>query len=102
MTDLTPETTKAPWWILYIKEFGLPTVLAGAVLFGGWQIVVWTGDNVVKPWMEDAREANKEFRSIFQKQSNALESIAQETKHNGESIRNIESDIEAIKTTINK
>ena len=98
-TEMQP---KVPWWVLYIKEFGLPSVLACAILYGGWQIVIWTGDNVVKPWMEDARESNKEFRSIFQTQSKAMENIAIEVKSNGESIRNIESDIQIIKTTINK
>lgn len=96
--DLT--ASKAPWWVRYIKEFGLPSVLAVAIIFGGWQIVVWTGDNVVKPWMEDARESNKEFRGLIQKQSNALETIATEMKSNGESIRNIESDIEVIKANL--
>lgn len=103
MPDNLPETApKVPWWVLYIKEFGLPSVLACAILYGGWQIVIWTGDNVVKPWMEDARESNKEFRSIFQTQSRALENIATEVKSNGESIRNIETDIQSIRSTINK
>lgn len=100
--EATETQPKVPWWVLYIKEFGLPSVVACAILYGGWQIVIWTGDNVVKPWMEDARESNKEFRSIFQTQSKAMENIAIEVKSNGESIRNIESDIQAIKTTVGK
>lgn len=100
--DTTENLPKAPWWVTYIKEFGIPSVLACAILYGGWQIVIWTGDNVVKPWMEDARESNKEFRAIFQTQSKAMENIATEVKSNGASLRSIEADIQTIKTTINK
>jgi hypothetical protein len=95
MSEDTP--SKAPWWIIYVKEFGLPSVLAGILLFGGWKITEWAGTNIIKPMIEDQRESSKELRESFKFLTNNMESIGQELKQNGEHIRKIQTDVSIIK-----
>lgn len=91
---------RPPWWVTYVKEFGLPSVLAGVLLFGGWKITEWAGTNIIKPMIEDQRESSKELRDSFRSLTTNLDTIGKEMKENGDSLRKIESDISSIKQKV--
>lgn len=100
-----------PWWMVTIKQLGLPTLLLLVLVYGAWEAASWFGSNILIPLTErqiifinQVDESVKKITEIVERhQENAglmareldaintgINNMTQETKTNGQRLEAIE------------
>lgn len=100
-----------PWWMVTIKQLGLPTLLLLVLVYGAWEGATWFGTNILIPLTErqiifinQVDESVKKITEIVEKHQENNGMIAREldsintgiqqmnegTKQNGQRLEAIE------------